>query len=138
MNSPASSLNREYAGETATVRSARRDVVDWLIECGADGETVERASLIASELASNAVQAAPGSPYQLRVRVVDPDVVSLSIRNHTDATFPPEQPTWRQLDQAATSGRGLSIVDSLSETVTVEVSGAEIIVTSLFRLVAAP
>jgi len=136
MNPTSPALNREYAAETSTVRAARRDVVDWLIECGADSKTIESASLIASELASNAVQASPGSAYQLRARLVDSNVVCMSVCNRTKATLPPAQSSWRRFDDAAPSGRGLSIVDSLSDQVTVEVEGDEVTVTSVFRLVA--
>ncbi len=129
-------MNREYAGEAATLRTARHDVVDFLTECGADGQTVERASLIASELASNAIQAAPGRPYQLRIRIVDPNAASLSVRNHTaPGAVPPAKESWRPVDDLAIRGRGLSIVDSLSDEVTVEVSGDEVVVTAWFRLI---
>lgn len=133
MTSPA--MNREYDGQAATLRSARRDVVDFLTECGADSQTVERASLIASELASNAIQAAPGKPYELCVSVVDPNSASLSVRNHTSGPVPPPQSSWRPVDDLAIRGRGLSIVDSLSDEVTVEVDGHEVTVTSWFRLI---
>lgn len=128
-------MNREYAGEPATLRSARRDVVNFLTECGADGQTVERASLIASELASNAIQAGPGKHYELRVRVVDPNAASLSVKNHTTGAVPPPQAKWRPVDDLAITGRGLSIVESLSDEVTVEVDGSEVTVTAWFRLI---
>lgn len=138
MNTDASSpaLHREYAGEAATLREARHDVVDFLTECGADKQTVERASLITSELASNAIQAAPGTLYQLALRVVDPNAVSLSIRNRSShGTFPPPRASWRPVDDLAIRGRGLAIVDSLTDEVDVEVEGNEVTVTAWFRLV---
>lgn len=135
MNATPPALNREYAGDSSTLRLARRDVVDFLTECGADAQTVERASLIASELASNAIQAGPGHPYELRVRVVDPNAASLSIRNHTLRTVPPPQADWRPVDDLAIRGRGLSIVQSLADEMTVEVDGDEVTVTTWFRLI---
>ncbi len=135
MNATSPALNREYAGDPTTLRAARRDVVDFLTECGADRQTVERASLIASELASNAVQAGPGQPYELNIRVVDPNATSLSIRNHTSGTFPPPQAKWRPVDDLAIRGRGLSIVESLADEVSVEVDGDEVTVTAWFRLI---
>lgn len=136
MNATSPVLNREYAGQAATLRTARRDVVDFLTECGADSETVERASLIASELASNAIQAAPGRTYQLALRLIDPNAVSLSVRNHTSGgRVPPERSQWRPADDQAIRGRGLSIVDSLSDEVTVEVGGDEVTITCWFRLI---
>ena len=128
-------MDREYAGEPATLRAARRDVVNWLAECGADPQTIERASLITSELASNAIQAAPGEPYQLRATAVEPNAVSLAIRNRTNDGVPPPRSKWRPVDELASRGRGLSIVDSLSDEVTVHVDGDEVVVTAWFRMV---
>jgi len=135
MNATSQELSRVYQGETATLRTARRDVVDFLLECGANGQTVEQASLIVSELASNAIQAAPGIPYELHLRIVDLNAVSLSIKNRTNGAVPPAQPSWRPTDDLAVSGRGLSIVDSLSDEVAVEVDGDEVTVTAWFQLI---
>ena len=135
MNATSPALNREYAGDAMTLRVARRDVVDFLTECGADYQTVERASLIASELATNAIQAAPGRPYEVRVRVVDPNAASLSIRNQTTGTVPPPRATWRPVDDLAIRGRGLSIVESLADEVSVEFGTDEVTVTAWFRLI---
>lgn len=135
MNSSEPTLNRQYDGEAITLRAARRDVIDFLTECGANAETVERASLITSELASNAIQAGPGTPYHLGLRVVDPNAAALSVRNHTDGGVPPPQANWRPIDEKSIRGRGLSIVDSLADEVTVEVEGAEVVVTAWFRLI---
>ena len=131
----SATMNREYAGEAASLRTARRDVVDWLTECGADSQTIESASLITSELASNAIQAAPGRPYQLLVSAVEPNAASLSIRNCTSSGGPPPRADWRPVDELAMRGRGLSIVDSLSDEVTVETDGDEVIVTAWFRMI---
>jgi anti-sigma regulatory factor (Ser/Thr protein kinase) len=135
VNALSPALNREYAGEASTLRAARRDVVDFLLECGANGQTVEKASLIASELASNAIQAAPGMPYQVRIRVLDPNSTALSVRNHSGGSAVPTPDKWRPVDDLAIRGRGLAIVDSLSEEVTVEVDGDEVTVTAWFQLI---
>ena len=134
VNTTSPAMDREYAGESTTLRAARRDVVDFLVECGANTQTVERASLIASELASNAIQAAPGVPYHLQIHVVDPNAVSLSIRNNTRGGVLPAQDRWRPVDELAIRGRGLSIVDSLSDEVAVKVDRDEVTVTAWFRL----
>ena len=133
----SATMDRDYAGEAATLRMARRDVVNWLSECGADSQTIERASLITSELATNAIQAAPGVPYKLRVSTVAPNAASLSIRNHATLGGPPPRANWRPVDDLSIRGRGLSIVDSLSDEVTVETDGDEVIVTAWFRLISA-
>lgn len=127
-------MNREYLGETSTLRAVRRDVVGFLTECGADTETLERGSLIASELATNAIQASPGLPFQLSARSLSPEVALLSFRNRGAASEPPPRGTWPPKHALASHGRGLSIVDSLSEELTVETKGDEVIVTARFRI----
>ena len=139
---PPGALHREYKGDLATLRSARRDVVEWLARQGADEETKDRAALIVSELTSNAIQAAPGSPYHLQVTRVDHDSASISVRNHPTRGLPPARQQWRApsdlpLGELALRGRGLAIVDSLSEDVTVEHDGRTVVVTARLRIDAA-
>jgi anti-sigma regulatory factor (Ser/Thr protein kinase) len=128
-------FNRDYAGDAVTLRSARRDVADWLTHHRADNDTLERASLIVSELASNAIQASPGSPYQLRLVSVGNDFVALSITNQTGGSIPPDRSNRRAADPSALRGRGLSIVDSLSDDLTIEAGTVAVVVTARFRVV---
>ena len=130
-----STMDREYAGEYHTLRRARRDVVDWLNEVGADRETTERASLIASELATNAIQVAPGVLYQLRARAMTRNTAAIAIRSRSAGAVPPPRASWRPVDELAIRGRGLSIVEALSDEVTVETDGDDVIVTAWFRIV---
>jgi anti-sigma regulatory factor (Ser/Thr protein kinase) len=132
-------LQREYEGDLVTLRTARRDVVDWLTELGADDETKERAALIVSELTSNAIQAAPGRTYKLQVARLDDGSAAISVRNHPISSRPPARELWRHVPEAPlrkllSSGRGLAIVDSLSEDVTVEHHGDEVVVTARVRI----
>jgi anti-sigma regulatory factor (Ser/Thr protein kinase) len=131
---PSLALDRSYVGDTATLRDARRDVEAWLIACGADENTRERAALIVSELASNALQASPGLTYQLHVSRLDDRIVAISIRNYSSGAGPPDRHSWRPIDALAFRGRGLSIVDSLSEDVTVERLAEEVIITARLHL----
>jgi anti-sigma regulatory factor (Ser/Thr protein kinase) len=136
---PPSALHREYEGDLATLRSARRDVVEWLTRHGADDEAKDRAALIVSELTSNAIQAAPGSRYALQVARVDRRTAAISVRNHPRGGRPPARELWRAPsglppEKMATRGRGLAIVDSLSEEVTVEDDGDAVVVTARVRL----
>ena len=128
-------MDREYAGEFHTLRSARRDVVDWLNDVGADRETTERASLIASELATNAIQVAPGVPYQLRARAMTRNTAAIAIRSRSAGAVPPPRGSWRPVDDLAIRGRGLSIVGALSDEVTVETDDGDVVVTAWFRIV---
>jgi anti-sigma regulatory factor (Ser/Thr protein kinase) len=136
---PAAVLQREYAGELATLRSARRDVVDWLTQLRADDETKERAALVVSELTSNAIQAAPGRTYNLQVTRLDDGSAAISVRNHPIGSRPPARELWHpppqtRLQKLLPRGRGLAIVDSLSEDVTVEHHGDAVVVTARVRI----
>jgi anti-sigma regulatory factor (Ser/Thr protein kinase) len=136
---PVGELHRHYKGDLATLRAARRDVVDWLAEQGADEATKERAALIVSELTSNAIQSSPGLAYKLQVARVADDVAEISVRNQPAGGLPPAREYWRpvgemSLKELSLRGRGLAIVDSLSEEVTIDQQGDEVIVTARVRI----
>ncbi|MEY2580669.1 MAG: Histidine kinaselike ATPase domain [Ilumatobacteraceae bacterium] len=139
---PPDLLSRDYEGSLATLRLARRDVVDFLDQHGADEETKERAAIIVSELTSNAVQASPGFAYNIEVARVD-DAVAISVRNRPEAGLPPPREEWRPaqdvtLVQLSPRGRGLAIVESLSEELTIQHEGDEVVITARLRLEAEP
>jgi len=139
LEDPPGALHREYKGDLATLRSARRDVVEWFSRQGVDEETKDRAALIVSELTSNAIQAAPGLPYHLQVTRVDHESASITVRNQPTRGLPPARQEWRApselpLRELALRGRGLAIVDSLSEEVTVEHDGRTVVVTARLRI----
>ncbi len=105
----------------------------------ADEATNERAALIVSELASNALQASPGLPYSVVVSPVDNDHVAISVRNRATDNLPPPREKWRpagnlSLKELSLRGRGLAIVDSLSEDLTIERLEEKLTVTALFRI----
>ncbi|HEY0519413.1 MAG TPA: ATP-binding protein [Ilumatobacteraceae bacterium] len=136
-------LRREYEGRLTTLHTARHDVEAWLDERGADDATKERAVLIVSELSSNAVQNSAGRPYTLEVTPLDDDHAAISIRNHPVDHLPPPREMWRpisevSLKQLSLRGRGLAIVDSLSENLTIEHLGDDVLVTALLRIVKKP
>ena len=135
---PQPVLQREYDGDLVTLRAARAAVIDWLAGLGADDDTRERAALIVSELSSNAIQAAPGRTYSLQVRL-DDGCATISVRNHPSGSQPPARESWRRepvtkLRNLLPRGRGLAIVDSLSEDVTVEHHGDDVVVAARVRI----
>ncbi len=134
MPEPSATLDRHYEGEAATLRAARRDVLSWLDERGADEGVKQRAALIVSELATNALQASPGQTYTVQVCFVDDDHAAISVRNHTSGDRPPAREHWKLTDRSSLRGRGLAIVKSLSEDVTVDGDQGEIVVTARIRL----
>jgi len=135
VSEPAATLHRAYEGDAATLRSARRDALAWLSEWDADEATKDRAALIVSELATNALQASPGRAYTVRVVLDDDEYVSISVHNLASGSRPPARDRWHFADRSALRGRGLAIVTSLADEVTVgDGDQGEIVVTARIRL----
>ncbi len=134
VSEPSATLHRDYEGEAATLRTARRDVLAWLSDLGADEATKECAALIVSELATNALQASPGRMYTVRIARDDDEYASISVRNHASGSRPPTRDGWHLADRSSLRGRGLAIVTSLAEEVTVNDDEGEVVVTARIRL----
>ncbi len=127
-------LEREYEGTTGTLRAARSDVVSWLNGHQVDHDLQERAALVLSELASNAVQASPGNAFSLRMSFADDGSVVMAVTSRTDRDGPPPRDDWGPATILATRGRGLLIVGKLSDHVDVDQPAAgTIVVTATFR-----
>jgi anti-sigma regulatory factor (Ser/Thr protein kinase) len=127
-------IDLRYRGDVATLGAARRDVLAWLESCGADADSRDRATLIISELATNALQASPGSDYRVQLARVDSDHASITVRNTTDGTHPPAPEKWKPVDRTALRGRGLGIVKTLAEQVAVDGDGDHVTVTATIRI----
>jgi anti-sigma regulatory factor (Ser/Thr protein kinase) len=112
-------LDREYDGTTGMLRAARTDATGCMHQYGVDQDLRERAELVLSELAANAVQASPGSPFGLRMTLSTDGSVVLAVTSHTDNGSPPPHQQWHPATVRAPTGRGLMIVDHLSEQVVV-------------------
>jgi anti-sigma regulatory factor (Ser/Thr protein kinase) len=134
MPEPAAVLELRYGGDVATLGKARRDVVAWLQSCGADDESRDRATLIISELATNALQASPGKEYRILLERVDGQLASITVENRTNGSYPPAPEQWKPVDRSALRGRGLGIVRSLSENLTVGGDDQHVAVTATIRL----
>ena len=131
-------LRRVYEGDLRTLHTARRDTVEWLADQGADEGTRERAALIVSELCSNAIQNS-SNEYVLEVSRLDVGSASISVRNRPIDRLPPPREQWRppgdvSLRELSLRGRGLAIVDSLSEEMTIEHDGDELVVTARLHI----
>ncbi len=139
MTDPSAALRRVYDADLRTLHAARRDVVEWLTAQRADEETQERGALIVSELCSNAIQNSPGLAYVMEVARLEDHLAAISVRNRPTAKLPPPRELWRpvgdlSLKELSLRGRGLAIVDSLSEDVTIEHLGDELVVTARLRI----
>lgn len=127
-------LDREYDGTTGRLRVARSDVTGCLSEHGVQQDLCERAELVLSELAANAVQASPGNPFGLRVTMEKDGAVVVAVTSHTSNGRPPPREQWGPITLLAPSGRGLMIVDQLSEDVVVdEPDSRTVVVTATLR-----
>jgi anti-sigma regulatory factor (Ser/Thr protein kinase) len=107
-------VNLRVPFQAPSASLVRHQLRDWLEAKGFQGETVDEAGVVVSELVGNSVRHAAPLP-------VNDIVVSWALDNHdlvisvsdggSDATQPhPVSP-----DQAAISGRGLNIVEALVE-----------------------
>ena len=127
-------LDCEYEGSTGMLRAARTDVVGSLFDRGVEQDLRERAELVLSELAANAVQASPGRPFGLRVTLQSDGAVVLAVTSHTDNGSPPPRAQWGPVTMRAPSGRGLMIVDELSTDVVVDTPDrGTVVVTATLR-----
>lgn len=112
-----------YPGNDSVLADIRADVARWFADHAFSVDAIDRAVLLVSELCSNAVEAGPDHPIEVRLAVEGPGrraVVAVS--NTTLGNVPPPSERWALTDPLAPRGRGLAIVDALSDKVTVDTS----------------
>ena len=127
-------LEREYEGTTCTLRAARTDVTMLLHQRGVDPDLRDRAELVISELAANAVQASPGNPFGLRLSLDNDGAVVLTVTSYTSNGSPPPRERWGPITLRAASGRGLMIVGELSNRVVIDQPDPQtVVVTATLR-----
>jgi anti-sigma regulatory factor (Ser/Thr protein kinase) len=126
-------LDREYEGTTGTLRAARNDIVECLKDHVSDEDIQERAQLVVSELATNAIQASPGVAYGLRVSLAGDGSVIMAVTSTTERDAPPPRDEWGPAHPVAVRGRGLLIVDKLTDEVDVEQVNGTIVVRARLR-----
>ncbi len=87
-----------------------------------------------SELASNAVQAAPGNPFKLQLALAGDGTLVLAVTSQTHTGGPPPRREWGPDNVLAPSGRGLMIVDQLAEKVDIDRPAVDkVVVTATLR-----
>jgi anti-sigma regulatory factor (Ser/Thr protein kinase) len=127
-------FERDYAGDSSTLRDARKDIVVWLTERGFDQDLQDRAALVLSELATNAVQASPGRAYAVCLRDLGDRSAVLVVTSHTDYETPPPRAHWTPTSTRAVRGRGLMIVDAVADGVEVDLPSHDtVVVTATLR-----
>lgn len=113
-----------YPGNNGVLADIRADVARWFTGRGFSADATDRAILLVSELCSNAIEAGPGHPLDLRLTpLAGPRRRAVvSVTNTTLGTVPPPGDRWAPADPLAPRGRGLAIVDALSDQVRVDAS----------------
>lgn len=118
------SYRASHPGDHRSLAHIRADVARWFSERGFSADTAERAVLLVSELCSNAVEAGPDHPIELHLAAADGtgSGAVVTVSNTTLGNVPPPQDRWIPSDPLAPRGRGLAIVDALSDQVRVDTS----------------
>lgn len=129
----AAVMEREYGGTTDTLSAARAETIGWLDGHRIDQEVQDRAALVLSELASNAIQASPGQTYTVCVSLSDDAAVVVAVSSRAGSGRPPERKAWGPAAALAARGRGLLIVEQLSDRVDVGQLAGMVVVTATLR-----
>ncbi len=106
-------VNLKVPFQAPSASLVRHELRDWLKERGFRGETLDDARVVVSELVGNSVRHAHPLPVNhLNVSwFLENDDLVISVSDGGAGTTP--QPV--ETDEAAVSGRGLSIVEALVE-----------------------
>jgi len=133
---PSTRFDATYEGDTSTMNPARCDVRSWIGASNvAVSAPIDDVVLALSELISNAIEAAPGCIYRVRISV-EVDRLGLIVTNDGTSVLP-ESSQWTPENVLASSGRGLAIVAAVSDSVETFTEGGATSVVAWF-LQAAP
>lgn len=118
-----SRTERTFDGHYSTSGAIRAAVAAHLAEADVDRATIDDALLVLSELFDNAVRYGDDNRPVVVVGF-DPSgedpTLHISVTNRGDVARVPSRSEWLPADPLALSGRGLSIVDAIATTVTVD------------------
>ena len=134
--SPLAPFEYRFSPVTATIPLGRHLLADWLDHLAVDDAERADLLLVASELCSNAVRHASGTPGALALRAwAEDDAVIVEVADDgsgfkLETRYEDELP-----DPDAEQGRGLYVVESLSDEVTVRREGEVTVVRAVRRAV---
>jgi anti-sigma regulatory factor (Ser/Thr protein kinase) len=120
-----------YQGDTSTLNQVRSDLRSYL-EAHDIKALIPDAELVLSELASNAIEASPLQPFDVALRIA-PGTLVIVVANLSTAEIPDES-AWKPDRMLAPSGRGLSIVNALSASVSVASESGRVVVTATLAM----
>ncbi|MCA1691072.1 MAG: SpoIIE family protein phosphatase [Actinobacteria bacterium] len=125
-----------FSPSSATVPIGRHLLADWLEHLAVDRSEVGDLLLVASELCSNAVRHASGAPGALVLRVwAEGSDIAIEVQDD-GAGFEPRQRYDDELpDPEAERGRGLYVVEALTDEVTVTCEEGKTVVRAIRRAV---
>ena len=123
-------FERHYPARTDALGAVRDDLASWLGDLDLSVSSAD-VTLVLSELCSNAIEASPGETFTVRAEPCG-GRLTVAVRNPTTASLPPRA-AWRGTDVLAPRGRGLAIVDLLSDSVVTDTSGGFLTVTVTFE-----
>lgn len=115
-----SRVSASYPGFDQVLASVRHDIVGWCRDQGLSTVLTGRAELVISELASNAIQASPGSAFEVVFEARRPFGARIAVTNTTAGPSPPPRRAWRPTGPLAVRGRGLLIVAAVADEVIVD------------------
>lgn len=126
---------RTFAGQNASIGEARRfvrDVAAGVVD-GADvGGDME---LAVSELVTNAVEYGGAAPVTVAIALTaDPTTVTISVASVRTPSSVADPSTWAGPAPGVRTGRGLAIVRSISDEVSVEADESTVTVHCSFRV----
>lgn len=111
-------LDSTFAGTKRSLATSRHAVADATKSLGLPQDMTELATLVVSELTTNAVEASPDQPYRVRIGI-DDEAVVIKVGNRTPAASFPRAEEWGPESLLAPRGRGLAIVDAVASAVDV-------------------
>ena len=116
--------------DTSSVGEARRRIDAWMAERGGATELRDRVALVVSELVTNAIEASRDGVELCADRDARTGSVQVQVSNRAPAGAVPDRRDWGPDSLMAERGRGLAIVEALSESVSVDHLADTVVVTA--------
>lgn len=124
----------DVAPDLDEVAEVRRRAIGEAEAVGYSTARLQDLAVVLSELLTNAVESGTSAPIGLELRVV-PGRAHVVVTNAVDEADIPPRKDWGPETLLANRGRGLAIVEAMSQHVVVEKSDGEVVVRAVVPLV---